>query len=337
MKITIRLILFGTGILLSLACLNGCLFDTQPAAGNQLIVSVDPTIGYPPVDVTIVASGVTDGQYSFLVEGHTYTQGDGTKIVTIHSLPCEGEVIWERPGYVAQTATFLVTLDNEGPIIGTPRLNGLEDLWYIHPRYRYIVDFPDAYDPDGGPVTLVDAHVKVALKLQEDTVFCPPYEGPGVYHAFDRNRRLIENAFVFHSTWTGPTDTGTAWPEWVQSHSYKVSNRIRVVQRVYTCIKKHIADEVNRPPAGTSCTVYWIQSGWIDGTNLPYSPPGYGESGYPGNGTNCPIAWSTHSAPATTTIITATFRDEQGKDTTESWVIPTGPNPGCNTYSVEAE
>ena len=333
-KILIRSALFGLGILLALLCVQGCLFDGVTEA-NLLTVVVNPSSGYPPLDITITCGGVVGGQYSYIVEGHTYTQGSNVKYVTLNLLPCEGEVIWERPGYVTQRAQFYVALDNEGPVIGVPRLNGLEDLWYIHPRYRYIVDFPDAYDPDGGPVTLVDAHVQVARKLQEDTVFCPPYEGPGVYHAFDRNRRLIENAFVFHSTWTGPINTDTAWPEWVQSNSYVVANRIQFEQRIYTCIVSHVADEDNRPPIGTSWQVFWVQSGWVNGTNLPFSPPGYGESGYPGNGWNCPIGWSTNSAPATTTTITVTFRDQDGAETTESWTIDTSPDPGCNIFSQE--
>lgn len=333
MKHMTKLMLFAVGVLLALVCLHGCFpWETAPGPGNQLRVAVNPSSGYPPLDVTIAADGVTEGQYTFVVEGHTYTQGSNTKRVTLHLLPCEGEVIWERPGYVTQRVTFHVTLDNESPIIGTPRLNGLADLWYLHPRKRYIVDFPDARDPDGGPVMLVDVHVQVARKIQEDTVFCPPYEGPGVYHAFDRNRRLIENAFVFHCTWTGPIDTGTAWPEWEQSHSYKVANRIRFEQRVYTCIKKHVATEDNQPPIGISWQVYWVRSGWIDGTNLPFSPPGYGESGYPGNGINCPVGWSMDSAPTTTTTITVTFRDQDGAETTQSWDLPTGPDPGCNIY-----
>jgi hypothetical protein len=332
----VKLGLFGLSLLLALACLCGCLIDlgggVPPSPGNQLIVAVNPLSGYPPLLVTLEFSGVTEGQYTITVEGHTYTQGSNIKRVTLHSLPCEGEVIWERPGYATQRAQFYIALDNEGPVIGRLRLNGLDDLWYLHPRQRYIADNPDAYDPEGGPVTLVDVHVQVARKLEEDTVFCPPYAGPGVYHAFDRNRRMIENAFVFHCTWTGPIDVGTTRPEWVQSHSYKVANRIRFEQRIYTCIKKHVADEVNRPPTGTSWQVFWVQSGWVDGTDLPFSPPGYAESGYPGNGTNCPIGWPTVSAPATITTITMTYRDQDGAETTESWDLPTGPDPGCNIY-----
>ena len=293
-KALMKLWLIVVGLLLALLCLNGCLIDlggTPPGPGNQLRVTANPPSGYPPLTVTFEFSGVTEGQYTLTVGGHTYTQGPNTKQVVLHILPCEGEVIWERPGYATQRAQFYVALDNEGPVIGIPRLNGLEDLWYLHPGHRYIVDFPDAYDPEGGPVTLVDAHVKIARKLEEDTVFCPPYVGahppiPDVYHAFDRNHRMIENSFVFHSTWTGPID-GPG----VQTGSHL--------------------------------------GGY---TNLPFCPPGYAESGYPGNGTNCPVAWPTVRQPATMTEITATFRDQDGAETTASWDIQTGPDPGCNIY-----
>lgn len=325
------------GLALILLSLNACIFSGGTSKDqNALVATITPSSGYRPLEITIVAkNGVEGGQFKLEIEGKTKENSTGMFSVTVYESDSTGTLTWTKPGYANRTAIIEIGFNNEGPIIGTPRLNGLADLWTLHPRHRYIVDFPDAYDPEGGPVTLVDAHVQVARKQQEDTVFCPPYEGPGVYHAFDRNRRLIENAFVFHSTWTGPIDTGTTYPEWVQSHSYKVANRIRVEQRVYTCIKKHVAMPINQPTTGTSWQVFWVQSGWIDGTNLPFSPPGYGESGYPGNGWNCPVGWSTSSAPATTTKITVTFRDEAGAETTESWDIYTSPDPGCNTFSLE--
>jgi len=295
MKSLTKLTLFGVGLLLALLALNGCLIDlgsgVTPTPGNELSVAVSPLSGYYPLNVTITISGVTEGQYSVIVEGHTYAQGSNILCVTIRHLPCEGEVIWERPGYATQRAQFYIALDNKGPVIGMIRLNGLDDLWSLHPRYRYIVDAPDAYDPEGGPVTLVDAHVQVARKTEEDTVFCPPFVGvsppkPDVYHAFDRNRRTIENAFVFHCTWTGPIDKlGVQTDSHVGGYTY-----------------------------------------------LPFSPPGYAESGYPGQGTNCKIDWSRDRAPASMTTITETWRDQDGAETTESWVIPTGPDPGCNIY-----
>jgi len=286
-KLLIKMALFGLGIGLALMCLSSCILDlgggVSPGPGNQLSVAVNPASGYPPLDVTITASGVTEGQYTFTVEGHTYTQGSDTKRVTLHALPCEGEVIWERPGYVTQRAQFYIALDNKPPVVGRLRLNGLDDLWYLHPRHRYIGDNPGTYDPEGGPVTLIEVHVQVARKSEEDTVFCPPYAGPGIYHALDRNHRLIENAFVFHSTWTGPLDApGVQTGSHVGGYTY-----------------------------------------------LPFSPPGYGESGYPFDA--C-VEWLKAHQQATETTITETWRDQDGGETTKSWTIPTGPDPGCNIY-----
>ena len=286
-----RSALLGLGLLFVLLSLGGCLVDlgegALPVAPGGLHVSVSPASGYYPLSVSVVVTppGV-GGQYTFTVEGHTYTQGSNVLRVVLHLLPCEGEVIWERQGQPVQRAQFSVALDNRGPVVGRIRLNGLDDLWYLHPRTRYLVDTPDVYDPEGGPVELVAAHVKVARKAEEDTVFCPPYAGPGVYHAFDRNHRLIDNAFVFHCTWTGALDApGVQTGSHVGGYTY-----------------------------------------------LPFSPPGYGESGYPGQGVNCGPGWPKGGAPATTTTITETWRDRDGAETTVSWDIPTGPDPGCNTY-----
>jgi len=220
-KLLIKMALFGFGIGLALMCLNSCVLDLGGNSGqgpDVLAVTITPSSGYRPLAVTIVAkNAVEGGQFKLELEGKTKENSTGVFKVTVYESDSTGTLTWSKPGYASRQARIEIGFENEGPIIGRLRLNGLDDLWYLHPRYRYIVDFPDAYDPEGGLVTLVAAHVQVARKLQEDTVFCPPYEGPGVYHAFDRNRRLIENAFVFHSTWTGPIDTDTAWPEWVQS------------------------------------------------------------------------------------------------------------------------
>jgi len=346
-KHNVKIVLFGLGLLLILASFSGCLVDlglgggVTPGPGNQLTVVVNPPSGYPPLDVTITASGVTEGQYTITVGGHTYTQGSNIKPLTLYSLPCEGEVVWERPGYATQRAQFYIALDNKPPVVGRLRLNGLDDLWYLHPRHRYICDNPDVYDPEGGPVTLVDVHVQVARKGEEDTVFCPPYAGPGIYHAFDRNHRLIENAFVFHSTWTGPVDTAfNIHPLWHKGRAYAVDAVVNWGGAVYQCKKKIEADpdqaHKNHEPglSGSGWKEYWKKKPdeIVYGTGLPFSPPGYGESGYPGNGTNCSIDWSKVRQPATETTITETWQDQDGGETTKSWTIPTGPDPGCNIY-----
>jgi len=246
------------------------------------------------------------------------------------ALPCDGQVVWEREGYAMQTVDFHVALENEGPIIGIPRLNGIDNLWWIHPRSRYIVDFPDAHDPNNGPVTLVSVTVKASLKNVPDTVYCPPYAGPDVYHAKDGNGRLIPNAFVFHSLWTGHIDLGSTWDLWEQTHSYVASDRVQLDRFAYQCTKKHTSTLKRKPGEGAKWETFWDKIGSVVGTGLPFSPPGYGESGYPG-GPLCG-AYDQTRRPAQTTTITAIFEDEQGATTIGTWVIPTGPDPGCNIY-----
>jgi len=334
MKPAIRFTLFGVGMLLALLALNGCLIDlgggVTPAPGNELSVAVSPSSGYPPLDIAITGSGVTGGQYTFVVEGRTYTQGSSIKHVTILALPCDGQVVWEREGYAMQTVDFHVALENEGPIIGIPRLNGIDNLWWIHPRSRYIVDFPDAYDPNNGAVTLISVTVKASLKNVPDTVYCPPYEGPDVYHAKDGNGRLIENAFVFHSLWTGHIDLGSTWDLWVQTHSYMAGDRVQIKGFAYQCILKHTSTLKRKPGEGVKWETFWDKIGSVVGTGLPFSPPGKGESGYPG-GPLCGAYDQTRRSAQTTTI-TAIFEDEQGATTVGVWVITTGPDPGCNIY-----
>jgi len=329
LKVTIRSALVVTGLLLALLALNACLFFPDTPS-DQLIVAVDPSSGYPPLDVTITAGGVIGGQYSFVVEGHTYSSGSNIKHITILDLPCDGQVIWDNPGDAIQTVDFHISLENEGPIIGIPRLNGLDDLWYIHPRSRYIVDFPDAHDPNNGAVTLVSVTVKASLKNVPDTVYCPPYEGPDVYHAKDGNGRMIENAFVFHSLWTGHVDLGSTWDLWEQTHSYATGDRVQLDLFSYQCILAHTSMLKRKPGKGAKWETFWDKIGSVVGTGLPFSPPGYGESGYPG-GPLCG-AYDQTRRPAQTTTITAIFEDEKGARTIGTWAIPTGPDPGCNIY-----
>jgi len=333
-EILIKAALFGLGIVLALICLNGCdlgLGGGSPGPGNLLSVTVNPSSGYPPLDVTITAAGVTEGQYTFIVGGHTYIQGSNIKRVTLHLLPCEGEVVWERPGYVIQKVTFNVTLDNEGPDPGQPVINGIRDLWTLQSGVRYLISFPDARDPDGGPVTLVDVHVQASLKLVEDTVFCPPYAGQGVYHARDRTGHLIENAFVIHSLWTGPLDAAfNVHPFWKATRYYEQGDYVNWNGKAYEC-KRDNNTVGFEPGVSPGWKGVWIDRGPVGyGTNLPFAPPGYPEAGYPGAGTNCGIdGWPHHDMPTQMTTITATFRDQDGATTKESWEIPTMPYAIC--------
>jgi len=311
--------------------LLGCtIWDVTPE--NGLTVVVDPSSGYPPLDITITANGVTGGQYSYIVEGHTYTQGSNIKHVTLHLLPCEGEVIWERSGYVTQRAQFDVTLDNESPNPGQLVIDGIRDKWNLQTGVRHIISFPDARDPEGGPVTLIDVQVRASLKLEDDTVFSPPYSGVGVYHARDRNGRMLENAFIIHSLWTGPIDAAfNVYPFWKATRIYVQGDWVNWNDKAYEC-KRDVNTVGFEPGVSPGWKAVWTDHGPVGyGTNLPFSPPGYGESGYPGAGVNCGIdGWPHHSMESQITTVTTTWQDQDGAKTVESWDIPTSPYATCD-------
>lgn len=267
--------MIALSLLMGVVLLVGCAL----LPGDKLILSV-PDSAYPPCEVVVVASGVIGGQFTFTIEGKTYTQTGNSLTVTVNSLPCEVKVDWIGSG-APQTATETIWLRNIGPVIGHPVLNAITNLWTIHPRKQYIVTFPFAYDPEGGPVKLIDVRVQY-VGYEDNTVFCPPFTGtnpPHIdeYHVRMPNGYLAQNAFMFFSMWFGPIE--------------------------------------------------------VAATNLPYSPPDWGVEGYPGGGT-CALTWPAGSREGTDTIITATFEDEVGAITTDSWTIPTNPYPGCQTASA---
>jgi len=276
----------------------------------------------------LIASGVGDGQYAFTVEGKTYVQTSNKLIVTIHSLPCTVEVAWESSDGDYQTATARIGLENTGPVIGLPRLNGIEDLWWIHPRQQYTVTFPDTYDPQGGDVTLVNVTVFNTGQGEENSVFCPPYEGmnppkPDVYHV-ETGQGTLENAFMFFAIWNAPIDVSlNVFARWKANRAYVVGDLVRKDGVAYRC-KQNTATKA--PPA----KAYWANIGpVVVGTDRPYSPPDWSVGGgYPGGGT-CGLEWPKDAIPFGMTVITATFEDEMGATTTESWSIPTTSYPGC--------
>ena len=290
---------------------------------GTLTLSV-PDSAYPPCEVTLVASGVIGGQFTFTVEGKTYTQPENSLTVTIENLPCTVEVVWESDSGDYQTATARIGLANTGPFIGLPVLNAITNLWTIQPRSKYIVTFPNAYDLQGGVVTLVNVAVFHSGQQLENTVFCPPYLGmnppkPDVYHVGAK-----ENAFMFFSTWNG----GEITTYWLETLDYMIGERVQYVGNIYECRKNTgEAATVKRPGAAPN---YWNDKGPIGTTHgLPYPPPSQSLTGYPGRPTTCPPLWSRNYIPSGMTVITATFEDEMGATTTESWSIPTVVFPGC--------
>ena len=308
-----------------LFALSGCTWIDSNV--GTLVLSA-PDSAYPPAVVTLIALGVTGGQYTFSVEGETITQTSNSFTVTIDNLPCTVEVVWESPDGDYQTATARIGLLNTGPVIGRPVLNGIEDLWWIHPRSKYTVTFPSAYDPQGGDVTLINVTVFNTGQGEENSVFCPPYEGanppkPDVYHV-ETSQGTIENAFVFFAIWNGSIQSSmNDFKAWKAGREYAIGDEVQKDAIGYRCKKD------------TDCKIpgvngaYWAVVGpVVTGTDRPYSPPDWGVGSYPGAGTAC-LEWTKEFIPSGMTVITATFKDEMGATTTESWSIPTTSYPGC--------
>ena len=196
MKRTILLL----ALALSIGLLAGCLpTDTV----GKLTLSV-PDSAYPPCSVTLIALGVDGGQYTFSVEGKTYTQTSRTLVVTVNELPLEVSVTW-FDGNKSQTTTETIWLRNTGPVPGRLVLNGITNHWTLHSKERYVVTYPHAYDPEGGPIKLIDAVVEWG-KHGKLAVFCPPYTGAqppkaDAYHVRMPSGEMVYNAFIFIQGW----------------------------------------------------------------------------------------------------------------------------------------
>ena len=320
MKKLIVLIVLGIALL----ALNGCIF-TPIESTDQLVLSLTPGSGYAPQEISLRASGVSGGEFTLSFAGTDTINKTGLFTIIATEDNCTGTVTWRSDGGETQSADFFVKIKDAFAITGNIVLNGDAHLWGLHPRSRYVVSVPDL----APGWHIADVHVQVARKNVEDTVYCPPYAGPGVYHAASPvNNTLMNDAFVFHSTWNGNIDEAVnVYPPWGENHVYVKGDCVNWEDKAYRCRKD---DTVGTKPNKKSA---WEEIGDIHyGTGLPYSPPGYGESGYPGHGINCEPGWDKHSYPASITTITITFRNTDCESLTSSWDIPTMPDPGCNTY-----
>ena len=204
MKRTILLLL-----LLVLLPLCGCLITEDIIPDTMTLTG--PTSCYPPCLVTFDARGVTGGQYTFTIEGETITQASNTLVVRLENLPSLDEplvatVRW-TDGTDTQTAKWTIALKNSGPVAGRPTFNGLySDQFHSLVQYwRYIVEFPEAYDPEGGHVYLVHAEIWSEEWDRPLAIFCPPYEGtnppkPGAYHV-KTSLEMVDEAFAFYGYW----------------------------------------------------------------------------------------------------------------------------------------
>jgi hypothetical protein len=317
------MIILAVGVLFA-----GCTLFTQDVGTLTLNV---PESGYPPFEATLTAGGVINGQYTFEVEGKTVTQPQNVLKVTIYNLPCEVTVTWENGG-IPQAVTETIWLKNTGPVIRRPVLNAITNLWTIHPRSKYTVTFPDAHDPEGGDVTLVNATVFHTGQGMEQSVFCPPHTGlnpPKIdLYRVRTGAGDLFNAFIFFSTWKGPTQASIYdYAKWKDNRQYVIGDLVQYNNYGYMCKKDTIGAPSTRIP-GTHQGYWTLLGPVVVGSNLPYSPPDQGVSGYPG-GSGCGLTWPKQFIPSGMTVITATFEDEKGATTTESWSIPTMVYPGC--------
>jgi len=275
MKRTTALILL---LLLVLLPLGGC-FITEDIIPDTLTLTAPDSV-YPPCWIELVASGVTGGQYTFSVDGNTTTGSSASYTVMVRDLPSLTEpliatVTW-TDGLDTQVATASIALENIGPVIGLPQLNGVYAYTFsaLSQARRVLVTFPNAYDPEGGPVKMVDASVYVEEWGRFLSIFCPPFEGvnppkPDAYHV-----GLIKNAFAFYTYWSADLQ---------------------------------------------------------ETTQLPLYPFGHSESTYQSTCQNGKQHWPSTEIARGDVIITATFEDEQGQHTMESWTIPISPYSPCGS------
>jgi len=280
-------ILIAIGVLLS-----GCTLFLDE---GTLTLTV-PESGYPPFEATLTAGGVVNGQYTFEVEGKTKTQPGNTLTVIIEALPCVVKVTWVGDG-VPQTVEETIWLKNASPVIGRPVLNFITNLWTIHPRSKYIVTFPDAHDPEGGEVTLIDATVYHTGQDSYNTVFCPPYTGmnpPKIdLYRVRTNTGDLNNAFIFFSTWEGGTQASEYnYKKWKETRQYVIGDLVQHEGNGYVC-KRDTSEVATTKIPGTHGGFWTYLGPVVVGSNLPFSPPDQSVDGYPSSGTNCPPnVWS---------------------------------------------
>ena len=204
-----------TILLLALALSLGLLAGCFPIDTTGTLTLSAPESGYPPTTIKLEAFGVTGGQYTFSVEGKTYTQTNNTLVVTVHTLPIEVSVVW-FDGDNSQSANATIWLSNTGPVPGRIVLNFDPVLGTLHSQYKYIVTYPDAYDREGGPITLVYATVKWG-DYGDLAVFCPPFTGINpptldVYNVKMHTGGTIKNAFIFWYGWPVHIEPATGIP-----------------------------------------------------------------------------------------------------------------------------
>ena len=328
-------------LLILLFALGGCM---SPSIDTLTLTGPDDC--YPPCTVTLGARGVTGGQYTFEVEGTTYTQASGTLDVRLVDLPSLDEplivtVIWSN-GVDTQAAERTIALRNSPPIIGEPEFIGVTNKEIIVPGLgnatRYIVTFPSASDPEEGPVEMVNA-----------TVYTPHWlkGNPWKEHRNYPLGELVQSGSVVYEA-NGPA-RGEAPPS---SHWRKLSYMEQGHENTVFCPPYigmnppkpeiyHVRDPRTHGVMIENAFVFF--SMWdspLGEGNMPWMPGGWsGSGGYlgtPPGSSSCfpagePSPRPTHVLPSGETIITVTFEDEMGATTKESFTYPTAVYVPCGS------
>jgi len=333
LKIMIRSALFVTGLLLALLALNGCIPVAEP-----FFVTTTPDSGHPPFAVTVAAFPVDpdkDGStYTFGATGEASVQStDSSYQTVIHEWPWKCTVTWNNGDSVA-VATAHVALNNVGPTINRPLIDGKSDLWYGVPLERNSIDcryheetplwpgyvpvVTGIKDPDGDSWTLTAISVQCDLLDDPDTLFMPPYR-PGVFHADG-----MDNAVIWYPTYISPNRAIGIGSEWREEKKYKEGNKVYCGNYGYECTKEHTSVTGNKPRAGGNWQKYWASIGGKWDLGLPYPP--YPETGYPFD--PC-LDNNVTFMPSQVATITITAEDQFGASATKSFDIPIGA-AGCS-------
>jgi len=207
--------------------LGGCIFpDPIPDSIQSTLSIIAPAEVHPPCKVKITADGIDGvGQYTFNIGGVEDTNSTPFRYADLVDLPSMDEplivtVTW-TDGIDTQTATAVIALRNRGPVIGSPRFNGMYayEFHAFDQARRVKVTFPDAYDPEGDTFNVTDATVHSVEWGKDLSIFCPPFIGvnppkPDVYHVGQ-----TKNAFVFYTYWSSKLQVTTELPLYPFGHS----------------------------------------------------------------------------------------------------------------------
>jgi len=309
----------------ALVMLSGCsLFS------NSNVVFDVADYGYPPFETTLKAVGVTSGTVAWEVEGEIYNGEEVT--VTINALPCKVTAVLSNN----RTFTKTIALRNSGPILGTPHLQGVLSSGKIVPKNRYIVTFPDAYDKEGGDITMIDASVYTQQWLLGDE--------------WNKKKQYVAGDFahldgIVYISMLDSTDSEPPNSDWglIDQDEHGRYNTVFCPPYAGETPPKpgvyHAQDTTLSEIVDNAFIFFSMWSSDLGPANLPWCPTSRWMRGYnalwtdwtPGSYINS--FWPNVIIRDITTIITVTFEDELGATTTESFEIDTQDYEPCYVCS----